>query len=190
LFPSLQQIVEETAGQRVRIGNTDAEGRLCMADSLCQMKEMVLAQNLPDPHLFTIATLTGHAVVSVGNYSIIMDNGPARKAGHGPQLMEVGETMGDPFEISTVRKEDFDFNAGKCYGEDILQCNNLPSSRTARGHQIPAAFMMMSTGLDKCGLDSKHPIKYTHLDIAGSGGDVPHPPTAAPVVALAKLHLR
>ena len=27
----------------------------------------------------TIATLTGHAVLSVGNYSAIMDNGPARE---------------------------------------------------------------------------------------------------------------
>ena len=61
-------------------------------------KELALAD--PDPQLFTMATLTGHAVLAVGwaarnvqqledvllfyqvgEYSTIMDNGPARAAG-------------------------------------------------------------------------------------------------------------
>lgn len=32
--------------------------------------------------------------------------------------------------------------------EDLLQCNNLASSATPRGHQFPAAFMTMASGLD------------------------------------------
>ena len=38
---------------------------------------------------------------------------------------------------------------GKSEYEDVLQANNLPSSRTARGHQAPAAFIIMASGLDK-----------------------------------------
>lgn len=34
------------------------------------------------------------------------------------------------------------------------------------------------------GLSSDYPIKYTHLDIAGAAGDVPHDATGAPVLAL------
>jgi hypothetical protein len=33
--------------------------------------------------------------------------------------------------------------------EDVLQCNNKPSSQTARGHQGPAAFLVLTSGLDK-----------------------------------------
>ncbi|XP_053679398.1 putative aminopeptidase W07G4.4 [Anopheles nili] len=183
------EMLTSRAGVRVRVGNTDAEGRMAMADALCQMKERVLAERLPDPHLYTIATLTGHAVLAVGNSAIVMDNGPARAAGHALELQQAGEDVGDPFEVSVLRREDFNFHKGKCYGEDVLQANNLPSSRTPRGHQGPAAFLMMATGLDKCGLNSSQPIKYSHLDIAGSAGDVPDTPTGSPILALVRTHL-
>lgn len=65
----------------------------------------------------------------------VLDNGPARKAKHAESLNEKGEEISEPFEISTIRKEDLSFHKGQALGDDILQCNNLPSSRTARGHQ-------------------------------------------------------
>merc|ERR1711862_989007 len=47
-------------------------------------------------------------------------------------------------------REDWDFVKDKS-GEfvSILQCNNAASSRTPRGHQFPAAFMMQVAGFDK-----------------------------------------
>ena len=39
-----------------------------------------------DPQLMTIATLTGHAVLAVGPYSSIMDNGPAKVSGTARQV--------------------------------------------------------------------------------------------------------
>lgn len=110
------------------------------------------------------------------------------KERHGMKLKEVGDICGDPFEVSTLRKEDFEFNASTGYGEDLLQCNNLPSSRTPRGHQVPAAFLIAATGLDQHGTKSDHPLKYSHLDIAGSAGEVPDTPTGASILALAKMH--
>lgn len=96
-----------------------------------------MAINLPNPHLYTIATLTGHACLAVGEgYSICVDNGPARAEAHSYRLKENSEIVGDPFEISTLRREDFAFHSGQVYGEDVLQCNNLPSSRTPRGHIV------------------------------------------------------
>ena len=35
------EIIVSRAGKRVRVGNTDAEGRMVMADLLCEMKEKV-----------------------------------------------------------------------------------------------------------------------------------------------------
>ncbi len=35
------EIITSRAGVRVRVGNTDAEGRMVMADVLCHMKEKV-----------------------------------------------------------------------------------------------------------------------------------------------------
>ncbi|XP_055849480.1 putative aminopeptidase W07G4.4 isoform X2 [Episyrphus balteatus] len=184
------EVITSRAGVRVRVGNTDAEGRMCMADALCRMKEIANERNLPDPHLFTIATLTGHACLAVGEgYSIVIDNSVAQQAGHALKLQEIGTSFGEPFEISKLRHDDFDFNCGKVIGEDIVQCNNAASSRTPRGHQVPAAFMIVTTGLEKHGLQSEKPLKYTHLDIAASAGEYPKMPTGIPVIALAKTHL-
>merc|ERR1740121_1211206 len=96
-----------------------------------------------------------------------MDNGPARAAGTALKVQAAGEEIGDMFEISTVRREDWDFVQDKS-GEfvSVLQCNNAPSSRTPRGHQFPAAFMMQVAGLDKHQANSSQPLKYSHMDIA------------------------
>lgn len=137
------EVITSRAGVRIRIGNTDAEGRMCMADALCEMKELALI--MPDPHLYTIATLTGHAYLTHGvGYSIVMDNGPALAEGHGLKLKEIGDSIGNPFEISTIHREDFNFHKGVCLGEDVVQANNLPSSRTNRGHQVNINIYLLS----------------------------------------------
>ncbi len=51
-------------------------------------------------------------------------------------------------QISRVRREDYEINRGHTEYEDLLQCNNTPSSATPRGHQMPAAFMTVASGLD------------------------------------------
>jgi len=182
------EIITSRAGVRLRVVNTDAEGRMAMVDVLCHAKEKALKS--PDPQIMTVATLTGHAVLSVGNYSAIMDNGPAKAAGTALKVQEAGEKIGDMFEISTVRREDWDFIKDKS-GEfcSVLQCNNAPSSRTPRGHQFPAAFMMRVAGLDKHMMSSNQPLKYSHLDVAGSSGNLPDPTTGAAVPALVKWFL-
>src|SRR4029078_4552384 len=52
------EIIRSRAGVRVRIGNTDAEGRLVLADLLAAAAS--LASGAPDPILFSLAPLTGH----------------------------------------------------------------------------------------------------------------------------------
>lgn len=175
------EVIASHAGCRVRVGNTDAEGRMVLADLLSHLR--LRAHKEAAPHLFSIATLTGHAVRAVGPYSIAIDNGPARALRTAEQLGEHGDRCGDPFEVSRLRREDWDFVQPKGKPEDVLQCNNAPSSQTPRGHQFPMAFLCLASGLDQHGSDSKKPLPYTHLDIAGSA-DLDVLPTGRPVPTL------
>ncbi|KAH7642586.1 dipeptidase B [Dermatophagoides farinae] len=184
------ELIVSRAGVRIRIGNTDAEGRMAMVDLLTYYKEKIIAEQIPNPEMFTIATLTGHCCMAVGfDYSIILDNGPARKKRTAQLIQEAGDRVGDLFEISTIRREDFKFNEGKSEYEEILQSNNAPSSRTPRGHQIPAAFLIQVSKLDQHGIDSDLPIPFSHIDIAGSSGSFPGVPTGAPIAALTARYL-
>jgi leucyl aminopeptidase len=94
----------------VLIGNTDAEGRMVMGDLLAHAKERALSPNYKDApsRLLTVATLTGHAIRAVGTgYSISLDNGPAKEAGVSARLFAAGHLIGEPFETSTLRREDY-----------------------------------------------------------------------------------
>jgi len=178
------EVIRSHGGALVRIGNTDAEGRMVLADLLSHLR--VRAQRESAPHLFSIATLTGHAVRAFGSYSVAIDNGPARALRTAEHLQELGERCGDPFEVSRLRREDWDFVQPKGRPEDVLQCNNEPSSQTPRGHQFPLAFLQIASGLAAHGGDSEQPLPHTHLDIAGSA-DIDVLPTGRPVAALLEL---
>lgn len=61
-------------------------------------------------------------------------------------LLQASYPFGTEFFFLT---QDYDFHRGKSEYEDVLQCNNSPSSATARGHQTPAAFLIEASGLEK-----------------------------------------
>jgi leucyl aminopeptidase len=184
------EIITSHAGVRVRIGNTDAEGRLVLADLLSHLRED--AKTAVNPTLYSIATLTGHAARAVGPYSALVENGAARRIGLSAELALVGDLWADPSEVSRSRREDFSFIKGRTTADDLLSCNNAPSSVTPRGHQFPMAFLVAAAGLDQHALNTEQPIPYCHIDIAGSGvdgGDWQHSkPSAAPVAALAAYY--
>lgn len=187
------EIITSHAGVRVRIGNTDAEGRLVLADLLSHLRAE--AVEAVAPQLFSVATLTGHAHRAVGPYSIAIDNRPARAAGVAARLADEGDRWGDPFEVSRLRREDWEFVRPRTNADDVLSCNNGPSSTTSRGHQFPMAFLAVASGIaPHCHRDAELPLAFTHIDIGGSGvedGDWQHgAPTAAPIVALMRALLQ
>ncbi|KAI8922346.1 hypothetical protein DFJ77DRAFT_506125 [Powellomyces hirtus] len=191
------EIIVSRAGVRALIGNTDAEGRMVMVDLLAAAKERALEPKYASvpSHLFTVATLTGHAVRAVGPYAIALGNGASREHGIPDRLVKAGHVVGDPFELSTLRREDYEFIAPGSSTEDVVQANDLASTMTSRGHQFPAAFMAIASGIaPHHDLDSEKPISYTHLDIAGSaeeGGKGLSLPavTGSPVAALVQAFL-
>ena len=161
------EIITSREGVRVRIGNTDAEGRLAMGDLLSEIKDV--AKNEVNPVVFTVATLTGHAARAMGPYTALVENGPARTLDLSHKISAMGDLWADGAEVSRSRREDFDFIAPKTLADHVMSSNSAPSAVTARGHQFPMAFLAVASGLDKHGEDSAQPIPYIHVDIAGSG---------------------
>ncbi|XP_059062962.1 putative aminopeptidase W07G4.4 [Achroia grisella] len=175
------ELLRSRTGLSVRVGNTDAEGRMIMADLLAEMRERAADER--QPHLYTVATLTGHAARTYGaGYTAALDNHVAAATKHAQELRAVGTALADGVEVSTVRREDLAAHRGRAAGDQLLQAVNQPSVNTPRGHQAPTGFLLLVSGLER------GDVPYTHLDISGSAGSHPSPPTAAPLIALAALH--
>lgn len=198
------EVIVARSGKRVLVGNTDAEGRMVMTDLLCEFKERAVAHfNSDSPSakapslIFTCATLTGHAIRAYGGYGITLDNGFARKNKVSQRIHDAGHILADPFEISTLRREDLECVKAGRSSEDIVSANDQPSTMTNRGHQYPAGFMIQASGIDQYGLDNKDKLSigFTHLDVAGSAETVSAEEwslprvTGSPVAALTSAFL-
>lgn len=173
------EVVPARSGALVAVVNTDAEGRMAMVDLLCHCKERALARGSPNTHLITVATLTGHAKRTYGPYPAVIGNGVSSERGFPAALQAAGHAAADPWEVSTLRREDYDVNKAGQSAATVLQC---PSSGggsigQARGHMFPMAFLMVASGLDAHDWGSPKPLAYTHCDIGGA--------TQAHVIALA-----
>ncbi len=177
------EVIVARSGVRVRIGNTDAEGRLVLADLLAEAKTLV--DDSTPTMLMSIATLTGHVYRAFGPYAGVIGNGPAKRAGVMEQMDELGEAWGEPIERSRPRREDYAFVAPRSASEDVLSSNRLASVNTPRGHQFPFAFIDIASGL-KGG-----PVPFVHVDIAGVALDPPDwqfgRPTGNPILTLMAL---
>ncbi|XP_022119159.1 putative aminopeptidase W07G4.4 [Pieris rapae] len=171
------ELLISRSGKSVRVTNTDAEGRLAMADSVFKCSEIALKEL--NPHIYTIATLTGHARACYGNYTAAMDNHSAKAANHSGKLLFSGSRMAEGIEVSTVRAEDLAINNGKCKGDDLVQYD---TDAKCRNHQLAAGFLIKVGGVEE------NNIKYTHLDIAGGAGCFPEEPTAVPILTLCHAH--
>jgi leucyl aminopeptidase len=173
------EVIRSRAGVRVRIGNTDAEGRLVLSDLLAVARELALVGAI-DPVLISIATLTGHVYRAHGPYTGALCNAPARA--ELARLGAVADRWGEPMECARPRREDYAFIAAKTSAEDVVSSNRLASVDTPRGHQFPFAFLDVASGL-KGG-----PLPLMHLDIGGvvaEGADWQFGrPTGIPVASL------
>jgi leucyl aminopeptidase len=157
------EIIPSRAGVRVRIGNTDAEGRLVLADLLAEgAEEMARRSGAKTRLLASVATLTGHVYRALGPYTGMLGNPAARAADLLPALAAAGESWGEPMEVERPRREDYVMVAPRGPAEDVVSCNRLASVDTARGHQFPFAFLEVAAAL------SRAPFAFAHIDIGGS----------------------
>ncbi len=159
-------------GKTIEIRNTDAEGRLVLADTLCYAQQEVKAD-----YLFDFATLTGASVVGVGHYtSSVMGN-----------KKEISERVIKGANISGEFATQLDFNRylRKTLKSEIADICNI--SNTRYGGAITAGLF-----LDEF-IDEDHKEKWAHIDIAGPAfvehvwGENPHGASGAGVRMMVKL---
>jgi len=133
-------------GKTIEIRNTDAEGRLVLADTLCYAQ-----QEVKSDYLFDFATLTGASVVAVGHYtSSIMGNNKEVQ----DLVVKEAHSAG---ELATAL--DFNPYLKKTIKSEIADVCNI--SNTRYGGAITAG-QFLSEFIDK-----RHADKWAHIDIAG-----------------------
>jgi len=140
-------IVTAKNGKTIEINNTDAEGRLVLADCLCH------AVSLGAERIVDLATLTGAVIVALGStYAGIMSNDEELTE----QLTAAGERTGEILWRLPLHPEYDELVAGK-----YADLDNAPEARKA-GTIMGASFLKNFVG----------ETPWAHLDIAGSAWDL------------------
>lgn len=132
-------------GKTIEIGNTDAEGRLVLADCLCYA-----AEQKPD-YLIDMATLTGACVVALGEYTTAV-------MGHSTELKDslMKSAIGSGELTGTLP---FNRYLKKQLKSPIADLSNIASSRY--GGAITAGMFLDNF------VEDELKDKWMHLDIAG-----------------------
>jgi leucyl aminopeptidase len=134
------------SGKTIEVRNTDAEGRLVLADVLAYAQQEVEAN-----YIFDFATLTGASVVAVGQYtSSVMGNCNEPR----DLVIEAAQESG---ELAT--KLDFNKHLRKCLKSNVADISNM--SNTPYGGAITAGIFLDNF------IKEENKDKWAHIDIAG-----------------------
>lgn len=138
-------VVMSYEGKTVEIGNTDAEGRLVLADAIAYVRK-----NYRPAQLIDIATLTGACVVALGyDYSGLISTGPNMTR----RLLEAAKTTDDRlWELPTYSE------LKHALKSQIADIRNIGLTKGAAGTLLGGEFLRQFT--DK--------TPWAHLDIAGT----------------------
>jgi leucyl aminopeptidase len=140
-------IVTSAAGKTIEVNNTDAEGRLVLADCLHH------AVSLGAERIVDLATLTGAVIVALGStYAGLLANDDD----FAERIGAAGERSGEIVWRLPLHAEYDELIKGR-YGD----LNNAPEERKA-GTIVGAAFLANFVG----------ETPWAHLDIAGSAWDL------------------
>jgi leucyl aminopeptidase len=140
-------IVTAANGKTIEINNTDAEGRLVLADCLCHAVEQG-AERIVD-----LATLTGAVIVALGStYAGLMSNDDELCE----RLRAAGERTGEILWRLPLHEE-YDALIKGTYAD----LDNAPEARKA-GTIVGGSFLASFVG----------DVPWAHLDIAGSAWDL------------------
>ncbi|HEX4837723.1 MAG TPA: leucyl aminopeptidase [Solirubrobacteraceae bacterium] len=140
-------IVTASNGKTIEVNNTDAEGRLVLADCLCH------AVSLGAERIVDLATLTGAVIIALGStYAGLIASDDTLAA----RVSQAGERSGEIVWRLPLHEEYDELIKGK-YGD----LDNAPEGRKA-GTIVGAAFLSNFVG----------DTPWAHLDIAGSAWDL------------------
>ena len=140
-------ILRAKNGKTIEVRNTDAEGRLVLADCLCYAQDEIKDID----YIFDFATLTGACVVGLGEYTTgIMGNSEELKQKALISCQNSGEY---------ATKLDFNRYLKKCIKSEIADVCNI--SNTRYGGAITAGMFLDNF------IYSENKDKWIHFDIAG-----------------------
>ncbi len=138
-------VIKHYGGTTVEVINTDAEGRLVLADGLAYADE-----NLNPDYLIDVATLTGAATLGLSRHFAAMytrDNDLAKK------LYEIGEYIGDrTWQMPLI--DDYQI----ALESDIADYNHTADKYDFQAGSVTAALFLEKFVGDR---------RWLHLDIAG-----------------------
>ncbi|KAH0471819.1 MAG: hypothetical protein KVP17_002470 [Porospora cf. gigantea B] len=143
-------IITAMNGTTIEVGNTDAEGRLILADALCYTDELLKQDDLP-ALVLDIATLTGACKVALGDTLAGLF---ASSDWAATLLLESGRKSGDrlwrmPLEEGYVER----------LKSSLADVNNIGGN--GGGAMSAASFLQQFVDTDR--------VDWCHLDIAGAG---------------------
>jgi leucyl aminopeptidase len=145
-------ILKSMSGKTIEVLNTDAEGRLVLADAL------TYAQRYKPKEVIDLATLTGAVLHALGHQAAaVIGNNPAMIQ----KLKDSGEATGERvWELPLWEEHE------KATKSDIADLKNIASPGVGAGTTMGAAFLKPFAGDQP----------WTHIDIAGTawGFDRPY----------------
>jgi len=144
-------VITVRGGKTIEVLNTDAEGRLVLADGL-----VAASEEQPDI-IVDVATLTGAALVALGNRYVGTMGDDALVA----QVVAAGSRAGETLWPMPIPAE-----LRPLLASDIADIANIKPGNTAGGMLIAAAFLRDFIGTTGEGSE-KRQIPWAHLDIAG-----------------------
>jgi len=144
-------VITIRGGKTVEVLNTDAEGRLVLADGL-----VAASEEMPDA-IIDVATLTGAASVAMGTRYV----GTMGDTELAQRVVAAGNRVGETLWHMPIAAE-----LRPLLASDIADIANIKPGNTAGGMMIAAAFLRDFVGSTGEG-DDKTTIPWAHLDIAG-----------------------
>ena len=137
-------ILKSMSGKTIEVLNTDAEGRLVLADAL------TYAQRYKPKEVIDLATLTGAVVIALGHQAAaVIGNNPDMVA----RLKKAGDATGERvWELPLWEEYE------KSVKSDIADLKNIASPGVGAGTITGAAFLKPFAGDQP----------WTHIDIAGT----------------------
>jgi len=143
-------VVETINGHTVEITDTDAEGRLCIADAVEYFNKYLYSKKLKNPLLLDIATLTGNAAqITCSTSCIITGNQKSKK--YINKLFDCGEYTREFTDILILRE-----NYVKSLDSKVAEIKNW-SSKCSAGCLVGASFIDFFVKKD---------IPWIHMDVA------------------------
>ena len=145
-------IVKSLKGHTVEIGNTDAEGRLVLADAIT-----FTCREYNPAELIDIATLTGSIMVALGEETAGLFSNDEVMA---QKLLDAGKTTNEPLWRMPIMQEH-----RKGIKREAADLNNCGTSRYA---DASSAAAFLESFLEKLPGEKKKNPMWAHLDIAGT----------------------